>query len=657
VDAKVRPAAPGPARAPGAFWSAFWLALTLLAAKAFYLSFRAPGPPSGVAGYLAALAAISHRDLGFALGVGFLHHFSLRATAASPAVRRGLHATFGGISWICAVYGLVNVEAFSHFLTPLTYPLLALSGSFRTVLATVAVHMTLPFAASIVVLAVAPRRLCALSERLGRSLEPRSLRALEALGIVAVLGWIDWGEHRFAAGWSHRIDRRIAENAHWRLVASTATALGGDSPFGLVEPVVADDLADFATVAEQKPVARKVALGRSAPPLLPKLENVVVVVLESVSARSLEIYGSPYPATPHLSAEARHALVFDDFYCHVGRSSDSLAAMLLALHPRVGWRDATTAEPLPDGVTLPDLLRERGYRTTFLTPSDLGWASWRGFLEGRGFDSVRDQSDLGCTPLTTWGGGDGCAIEALVRFVAEDSAAPFFAMVWTVQTHHPYEPSPERPFIDFFDEPEPPDAYDFGRYLNVLSETDAHLGRLFDELRARGLDRDTLVVVVGDHGEAFGQPHGSYGHGTALYEENVRVPLLLWSPRLFPKGGRSATIGSHVDLIETIADLIGVAPDGAWQGRSLFDRDRPPRAYFFVARDDFLIGVREGPWKYVLDVTNGRDELYDLRKDPNERTNLAAVEPDRAKRLRQRLAARVEAGQTPSRPVTTAAGL
>jgi arylsulfatase A-like enzyme len=98
-------------------------------------------------------------------------------------------------------------------------------------------------------------------------------------------------------------------------------------------------------------------------------------------------------------------------------------------------------------------------------------------------------------------------------------------------------------------------------------------------------------------------------------------------------------VGGHVDVNPTVAHLLGVPPSPTWQGRSLFERNRPPRAYFYAANDDYLLGVREGDWKYVRNATRGRDELYFLPTDPDERTNVAALHPDRCLELRRRVAA------------------
>jgi lipoteichoic acid synthase len=190
-----------------------------------------------------------------------------------------------------------------------------------------------------------------------------------------------------------------------------------------------------------------------------------------------------------------------------------------------------------------------------------------------------------------------------------------------------------------------PDAYDLNRYLNVLHDTDNHLEELFTAVRQAGLADDTIVALVGDHGQAFGYPHDSYLQGRTAYEEDVHVPLLLWFPRRFKTPQQSPVVGGHVDIAPTRADLAGLPPAPDWQGRSVFDVRHPPRAYFYVAQDEFKLGVRDGNWKYILDLRAGSDELYDLGADPNEQHNVAAANRDRCAELRQRLAAWAESNR------------
>src|SRR6185295_10970001 len=99
--------------------------------------------------------------------------------------------------------------------------------------------------------------------------------------------------------------------------------------------------------------------------------NVILIVLESVAARWASLNGGPYDSTPNLAAEAAHGLVFDNFYAHIGRSSNSLVAMLLSAYPKLDFHDVTEQYPRLAGTSLATVFRDRGYRTAFVTPSDL----------------------------------------------------------------------------------------------------------------------------------------------------------------------------------------------------------------------------------------------------------------------------------------------
>jgi arylsulfatase A-like enzyme len=186
---------------------------------------------------------------------------------------------------------------------------------------------------------------------------------------------------------------------------------------------------------------------------------------------------------------------------------------------------------------------------------------------------------------------------------------------------------------------------DLNKYLNSLAEFDRQLGRLFDALRERGLDRDTAVIVTGDHGQAFGAPHKGYYHSGNVYEEDVHVPMVVWSPALFSQSAESDVVGSQIDLSPMILDLLGIPAPAGWQGRSPLGNPQGRHAYFFGMRNDYLYGVREGAFKYIFNASQGRGELFDVIHDPDEHTNLSASQPELAQTLRQRLAAWVEYDQ------------
>lgn len=578
------------------------------------------------------LAASAYTDVLFALGVFVVAELLLALSArwrrAQGLLYRGLVA-FGAV---CVVYGVASVQIFAYLRSPLTYPLLYLAGDMGSMRSSLGSFLSRPLVAALL---GAPVLYLVGVWAANRAFPlPRTRRTLllEALGATLVLAGGLRARQEAEGPWRDRSDRLIVESPHWVLAASYVEEIVGGRALSAAEAFPPEFLRDFEVATRPATRARVPAGAR------PK--NVLFLILESTGTRYLSLYGSRYKTTPVLDAESNHALVFDNFYSHVGMSANSMAAITLSIFPYMTWREYTVEYPSFPGTTLADVLKTRGYRTAFMHSGDLAYAGGGGFLRNRGFDDIIDAADLGCGARTSWGCEDRFLVDGLLRWIDLDCQTPFFAMAWTSQSHHPYEPSPERPFVDFFEGgPLPPDDYDLGRYMNTLVEVDRQVGRIFDGLRERDMADDTLVVVTGDHGEAFGDPHPTWGHGARVYEENVHVPFLLWNPRLYPKRMRSAVVGSHVDVNPTIADVLGLPPSPSWHGRSLFDRLRPPRAYFYAANDDYLLGVREGDWKYIYNATEGRDELYNLKADPAEGRNSARQEAQRVRRLRQRLAA------------------
>jgi len=284
-------------------------------------------------------------------------------------------------------------------------------------------------------------------------------------------------------------------------------------------------------------------------------------------------------------------------------------------------------------------MRARGAQTVYLHNGDLDWGEERWLLQHDGYSDAEGFADLGCPRLTSWGTEDRCLIDRLIKWIDNRRGRPFFAVCWTDQTHDPYRLGPGVRPVDFFHGKSPANLpNDLSSYLNVLHETDHQLARQFAALRERGLADDTLVVVTGDHGESFRDPHEQRGHGLSVYEEEIKVPLMLWNPRLFAGGRRSAQTGAHVDLMPTIADVMGIAPAGGWQGYSVFNSERPSRVFFLTNVDDYLFGVRDGEWKYIFDTSAGKEMLFDLANDPEEDRNEADSSPELCRRLRQRIA-------------------
>ena len=135
-------------------------------------------------------------------------------------------------------------------------------------------------------------------------------------------------------------------------------------------------------------------------------------------------------------------------------------------------------------------------------------------------------------------------------------------------------------------------------------------------------------MVYGDHGEAFHQHEGNYGHTFLLYDENVHVPFLIAAAGLMRRQERVRKVVSLVDTAPTILDLMGIPSRANYQGRTMLD-GAPRMALFFADYSLGLLGLRDGPWKFVYEVGSGRAKLFDLERDPRELSDVSAREAAR----------------------------
>jgi arylsulfatase A-like enzyme len=635
--------APRPVRRfeASAFWLSLWLAIPLVGGKAVHW-----GRPAGDYSWktwLRDIAVSSGADVAFVLGFGLTVFVILTALRPWPRARRvaGFAALVMGA--VCAVYAVASVQIFDFLRAPLTYTLLYLAGDMKSMRSSIGSFVTPSIVAALVLV---PAAYLVLAWRSCRRVAPPGWGArLAAAAVIGIAGlWAHWGMTVADGRWSDRPDLLIAESPHWEILSSVAAELRGGAdipaPAATFPREFLDDFrSPQGTAAPVFPVS---ASARPAEPRTKRPRNVIEIVLETTGARYLSLYGSPYKTTPNLEAAAHNALVYDNVYANVGFTANSLFVLTLSQHPYMTWREYTQEYPAFPGDTLAEVLKPHGYRSAFMTSGYLDYVCMGCFLKDRGFDSIEDWTTVGRgQDQTSWGGNnEGPLVDHTLEWIDQERNKPFYLELWTQQSHHPYEPSPGLPMTDFFAGRElPPDDYDLGRYLNTLEQVDRQLGRLFAGLKARGLDEDTIVVITGDHGEGFGDPHRTWGHGFRLYQECIQVPLVIWSPALFPQGRHVDTVGGHVDVNPTLVDILGIPAPASWEGRSLFAADRVPRTYFYAANDDYLLGVREGNYKLIYNVTRGRDELYDLSRDPDEKVNIAAAHRDMCTVLRQRLAA------------------
>ena len=249
-------------------------------------------------------------------------------------------------------------------------------------------------------------------------------------------------------------------------------------------------------------------------------------------------------------------------------------------------------------------------------------------VRDRGFEVLADAGDIGGNHESSFGVDDASTVRRMLAWIDSLSQGErFFITYLPISGHHPYE-VPDRGLF--------PSGDEFGRYRNALRYGDEVLGHFLAALRARGLESKTVWLLMGDHGEAFGQHDGNFGHTLQLYEENVHVPFVLAAPGIIARQIRSRRVVSTIDAAPTLLDFLGLAPDDAHQGRPVFE-DQPLMALFFADYSLGLLGLRDGRHKYIYELESGRSRLFDVERDPQEAHDVADRDPESVRWYRQRL--------------------
>jgi arylsulfatase A-like enzyme/Flp pilus assembly protein TadD len=365
--------------------------------------------------------------------------------------------------------------------------------------------------------------------------------------------------------------------------------------------------------------------------------SVVLVTLDTVRADHIACYGYRRIETPSIDQLAREGIRFEQAYAQVPLTLPSHAVLLTGTYPMFsGVRDVTSTG-LPATVpTLAEILRQNGYRTAGFVSSFVLNSKWG---LARGFELYDDQTDretgLNKKPCLLERRGDRTMNRAL-SWLDSRPDGPFFLWVHLYDPHHPYRP-PE-PYLS---------RYAGQLYDGEIAFDDAQLGRLFAHLRRLKIYDDTLIVLAGDHGESLGD-HGEAEHGFFIYNATLRVPLILKTPGSTLASRVVTDPVSLVDLAPAIAKLSRIAPDStrSFQSHSLSwmyshqGGHSPATVYAesYYPRNSFgwheLRAVITPQFKYI---GAPRPELYDLKKDPDEKNNLAASQSSLAAALRERL--------------------
>lgn len=324
--------------------------------------------------------------------------------------------------------------------------------------------------------------------------------------------------------------------------------------------------------------------------------DVVLILVDTLRADAVEPYGAPAGSSPALANLARESVVFDQFITSASWTRASTASLLTSLAPGSHTCEQK-ASALPEMVvTLAEAMKAGGYRTGGL-PNNANVTGAQGF--GQGFDWFPYTPEF---PLLAKESTFALSMYAALRkgytkvqarkrveefylpaetqlarargFLSADASSPSFLFVHLMEPHDPYFRHPY-------------DGYAYGRaehptpppemlaelrqlYAGEVAHADLEIGSFVEWLRAEGRLENTLLVVTADHGEEFLE-HGGWWHGTTLYDEQLRVPLIVRLPGAQHAGARVPWQVRQVDVAPSIAAAASLAVPATWQGKPLFD--------------------------------------------------------------------------------------
>ncbi len=397
--------------------------------------------------------------------------------------------------------------------------------------------------------------------------------------------------------------------------------------------------------------------------------NVVVIVADTLRADRLSTYGYDRRTSPQLDELAKTGVRFDNAFVQCNFSGGSYASIFSGLYPfNHGVRDhpMNLEDALP---TLAESFKAEGYTTFGRHSHRLLVKKWN---YNQGFDDYEIRPS------------GPAAVQDTVQFLKRVGDEPFFAFLQFMDPHFPYRPPGEFRTVfgkapEGFEQRhlekarnhqlvmfgyellgfEPEDRpYFESLYDGEILYTDAMMGKVVETLQSQGLLENTLIVFTSDHGESMGEHGTMFNHDSTLYDEILRVPLVLSSPKLFPEGRVIEELVREIDIFPSLVDLIGAKKervdgksvlsilDGEKEGRLAFAEGRPLDGSRVKLREAGIkasgmdpiphyrmrVPGNEGKWRSVRDATHklifvpGVDqphwELYDLTQDPGEQKNL-----------------------------------
>ncbi len=396
--------------------------------------------------------------------------------------------------------------------------------------------------------------------------------------------------------------------------------------------------------------------------------SLLLVTADTLRADHVSSYGYFQQTTPNIDALASRGILFEQAYTQVPFTPPSHWTIMTGLYPFHHGMYLPTNESRLE--TLATRLSRSGYDTAAFTASYMVGRLERGFGV---FEVPAFRTEKEYRPATN------VTESALSWLMQRDGEGPFFLWVHYFDAHSPYQPPDGHDIYDYSMEPRYADERysragidnfrpirdDIARYDGEVRYMDNQLGRLLGELESLGLSENTMVAVVSDHGECFGEHlFSDFGyemtgpclfHDKTLYQEEVHVPMVLYNPRARRSSGtRIGEIVETADLAPTLLETLCLIPPEGLDGRSMVpliegNSSGFGRAFMQIRPGEtgiFAYGLLSPEWKFVraglsLDRQGHVQEhemLFDRKNDPREMVNALGQRPGPAQEMEEELA-------------------
>lgn len=365
--------------------------------------------------------------------------------------------------------------------------------------------------------------------------------------------------------------------------------------------------------------------------------NVLVITLDTTRADAVGLYNGRKDATPNIDGLGREGVFFRDCQTPAPLTMPAHCTIFTGRYPIAHLVRNNGTYVLPENeMTLAEMLKEKGYATSAVIAS-FTVASKFGLKQG--FDDYDEDFESGSTyqNFNTELSADRIYAK-FVKWLDRRPEKSFFSWLHFYDAHFPYVDHPGAGGKGKA-------ATNRARYDGEVAYVDHYVGLVVEALKARGLYENTLIVLVGDHGEGFGE-HKEFGHGIFCYGESLHVPLIIHNPKLIPAGRVLDDRVCLIDVMPTILEALRIRVPDDVQGASLLKlirgggRKTGEPVYF-----ESLFGQEENNWAPITGLMDGKykfislplPELYDLEQDAGETRNLAESMSDKARDMDKRL--------------------